>query len=237
MPGSSNTSFIPKRNPTSGSRQNTKQQVFLGSFVIKILFFASILAAIGVFGYEMKLNKNLESEILNLENSIKSFNVADMERVVEIDKRLSQANQRLQYSASIVSLLGAIEKSTSGSNQITELVLERKDDSTIELEASMKTGTFDSVLFQRAFLEKGEILSISEIDDLTLQNVPPDNGLYVSEYEGTGEEKVTVTFKALLSIDTQNIRHKAVPIDLSSQEEAVTPEVNQENAEVNQEQL
>lgn len=239
MPGSSNTSFIPKRNSTHNNRQNVKQQVFLGSFIIRIIFFASLIAAAGVFAYETKLNNNLQDEIANLDNAIKSFSEADMERVVKMDSRLSQANYRLKYSASIVSLLTAIEKSTTGSNQITELTLTRSDDKLFEIEAAMKTGTFDSVLFQREVLENSETLVISEIEDLTLNNVPPEGELYAVENLEAKDDKVSVSFKALMSVDTEKIPHTAVPIEFSNiqLEESTEPAVSTQNEETNQEGL
>jgi hypothetical protein len=240
MPGSSNTSFIPKRNPARNERQNVKRQVFLGSFIIRILFFASLVAAAGVFAYETKLSKNLDKEIVNLNTAIASFNEAEMERVLQMDLRLAQARERLTYSASIVSLLNAIEKSTTGSNQITQLSLERTSDAVFEVEAEMKTGTFDSVLFQREVLESSDTLAFSEIDNLTLQNVPPDNGLYTAETALlTGTEKVTVSFKAIMTVDTEKVPHTAAPVgqfvapvEVAPVEEVVTTEAEVKTEEI-----
>ncbi len=241
MPGSSNTSFIPKRNPTHNNRQSTKQHVFLGSFIIKILFFASLIAAVGVFAYETKLNSDLENEIVKLDNAISSFNEADMERVQKMDLRLNQAKQRLQYSASIVSLLLALEKSTSASIQITSFSLERTDDETFEIEADMETGSFDSVLFQREVLESGDIIEISDLKDLTLQNVPPDNGLYVSiSDDEKGDKEVSVSFRAILGVDTEKIPHQPTPVDIFSSDiesPAVEVEGVVSDEVVNQEEL
>ncbi len=245
MPGSSNTSFIPKRNPTHSNRPSNKQQVFLGSFIIKILFFASLIAAVGVFAYETKLNSNLEDEIVKLNNAISSFNEADMDRVLKMDLRINQAKQRLEHSVSITSLLLAIEKATSETVQITNFTLSRKDDKSFEIEASMETGSFDSVLFQREVLENGEILSISEVQDLTLQNVPPNNGLFIRNTEaGEEQEKVVVSFIALLNVDAEKIPHQATPIEIFSntelqQAETVeqVPEEVVENEESNTQEI
>ncbi len=239
MPGSSNTSFIPKRNPTQKSRQDVKKKVFLGSFIVRILFFAALIAAAIVFVYEMKLKKDLNTEIRGLNEAVASFNEADMERVVKMDLRLKQAYERRQYSASIVTVLGAIEKSITVNNKINELKLDRVDDSTIEIEAEMETGTYDSVLFQRTVLEKGNILHIDGIDELTLHNVPPDNLFFTgtdSKIKDT-KTKPGVKFIAKLAVDVADVPHKVVPVggvEILFEE----PIVNQESvADNNQEGL
>ena len=103
----------------------------------------------------------------------------------------------------------------------------------------MKTGTFDSVLYQREGLEGSGTLPFSEIDNLTLQNVPPENGLYAAENaQLTGTEKVTVTFKAIMSVDTEKVAHTAAPrdqfvapVEVAPTEEAASTEAEEVKTE------
>lgn len=212
MQGSSNTSFIPKRNPNKKEATVGKRQVFVGTFLIRILFFAILIATAGVYIYEKNLQLNLESEIASLDSAISSFNETDLKRVLGVEERLSQANQRLMHSVSIASILTAVERSTIGSNQINQFSLERVNDNTIEIESDMQTGTFDSVLFQRDVFENSDTLVVSEIKDVVLQNVPPKNSLYEGQASGEQEE-ASVMFKASLTIDVEKVPHQVTPFD------------------------
>ena len=247
MPGSSNTSFIPKRNPTKNVRTRDKRQVFVGTFIIRILFFASLLAAAGVYVYDSKLKSDLNNEILRLDTAIAGFKEAEFFRVIEVDTRLLQAKDRLSHTASIVAILNALEKSTVSTAEITDLVLERVDDDIYELESTIKTDTFDSVMFQRSIFEQpNSLLKVAEIDDLTLESVPPNNALFESSTSAGESKRESVTFKALIIIDTEKISHQAsavvnteintgfIPSPLevatpaASEETRTTPQSNQE---------
>ncbi len=237
------TSFIPKRNPVKKERRNSERQVFVGTFIVKIIFFATLISAGAVFAYQAKLKSDFDSEVVALDTTISTFSEADMVRVLDANLRLKQAKQRLEHTASMVTLLEAFEKSIIDSNEVSQLSVERVSDLTYEIESEMKASSFDSVLFQRSILEKSDTLVVSKIDDLALQNIPPDNGLFDSELESkAGADKVQVAFKVLLSTDTSKIPHKAASInqldsrvidsmvpDVNSGSETNTTEVNQQD--------
>lgn len=211
-PTNNNTSFIPKRNPAKNERREVRRQLFVGTFIIKIIFFASLIASAGVYLYERSLQSKLDTEISSLNAAIGSFNEAEMNRVFETNQRLKQTRQRLEHTASIVTLLEAFQKSIVDSSEVSQLSLERVSDASYEVESSMKAGSFDSVMFQRKIMEDNPTLVITDIKDVTLQNVPPDNGLYDTDNDKDGAGEVSVLFKILLSADAENISHKAVPI-------------------------
>jgi hypothetical protein len=207
MPGSSNTSFIPKRNPVTGDRRSSRRQVYVGTFVVQILFIASLLATAGVFVYEYRLKKVLDSEIVALNSAIGTFNEAEMQRIQAADLRLSQANTRLAYSASITSILQGIEVSVADSVQITELSIARINDQAFEVEAKIKTTSFDSVMFQRAVLDKSRTMAFAEIKDLVLQNVPPNNGAFATQLQSQSADEFAIGFQVLLAVDQSSIPH------------------------------
>lgn len=210
MPDSTNTSFIPKRNPTNNNvRTGPKRQVFVGTFIIRVLFVATLLASAGVFVYERKLNSDLNKEIVRLDTAISDFKEAEFFSVLEVDTRIIQAKDRLTYSASIVAILDALEKSTISTAEITDLTLQRVDDKSYEIALEMKTNSFDSVIFQKEILEKSDKLVVSEIDDVALQTVPPNNDLFEKRNASLGESpRESVSFKAVLIVDTAKISHK-----------------------------
>lgn len=208
MPGSSNTSFIPKRNPAQKERQGVKRQVFVGTFIIRILFFASLLAAAGVFIYEMQLKKAVSSEVAALDAAIGTFNEAEMQRVLQTDARLKQADARFEAAASIAAILRALERSTVGSIQVSQLNIERVESSSYAVEVDMDTETFDTVLFQRSLLEESDTFTVSEIKDLAVVTAPPVNGLYDIEVNPDGDSE-GISFKALLTVATDDVPHSA----------------------------
>jgi len=207
MPGSSNTSFIPKRNPAAGDRRSSRRQVYIGTFVVQILFIASLFATVGVFAYEYRLNKALDSEIEALYSAIGTFNEAEMQRVQAADLRLTQANTRFAYSAAITTLLEAIEVSVADSVQITELNINRMSDDAFEVQAQIKTGSFDSVLFQRTVLDNNRTLAFSEIKELVLNNVPPISGAFAQQFDTRSAEEFSIGFQVLLAVDQSSIPH------------------------------
>lgn len=224
MPGSSSTSFIPKRNPARKERQGVKRKIFFGSFIIRILFFAVLLSAAGVYFYKKSLKSELDSQVVAFNSAIAEFNVPKMEEVLAMDLRLAQANDRLAHSASIVSLLKSFEDSTVQTSQVRKFSLNRTNDASFEVEADIKTSSFDSVMFQRSAYENSSTLAVTEIDDLILSNVPPQSALYEG-VAGTEEGVMSVAFTAVLSVNPDNIHH--LPRPVSQDYAPITPVVTE----------
>lgn len=204
MPGSSNSSFIPKRNPQQQERRDPRRQVFVGTFVIRVLFFAVLVSSVLVFFVERQLKSANTAEISALDTAIASFNEAEMQRVINLHHKLEQVNDRLRYSASVVSILTAIENSITDSNYLTKIALERIDEGSFEVELTVRAQDFNSVLFQEKILKENQVLSVQEIDDLVVE--PPS---------AEGQEEVvtidldpgTITFNLLILVDPSRIPH------------------------------
>jgi hypothetical protein len=245
MPGSSNTSFIPKRNPALKEKSAGKRQVYIGTFIVRILFVAVLIGTIGVFLYERKLQSNLDAEVVALSTAIATFNEAEMQRVLETDRRIQQVAYRLDHSASIVSLLGAVEAATVGSAQITAFNLERTDDKSFQVTADLNTGSFDTVLFQRNILENSNTLVVEDIKEITIDNPPPNTAAFASETANLRPgATLSVAFQAVLSVTTDTIPHTldAAPVVEQIPTPVVVPAVVPEEevpeaASINQEPI
>ncbi|MBP9836284.1 MAG: hypothetical protein KBC78_00415 [Candidatus Pacebacteria bacterium] len=221
MPEPLNASFIPKRNTSRPNRQNHTERVFLGTLLIQILFFATLLATLGVFVYEKNLKEKLESEVISFNNEISSFSEEEMKRVIGLDNRMKQVSGRLAHTASVVSIFEAMEVATLQSVQIKSLKLVRTDDTQFSLESNMETDTFDSVMFQRGVLERDDNLTVTKMADLKLVTpVRPDGS--------TIEQDKVLQFKANLAINTSDVPHKGGGVPIVSEEivpdEATTSE-------------
>lgn len=222
MPGSSNASFIPKRTSGQRERQTARRQVYVGTFIVRILFFAALIAVASVYAYESKLNSDLNKEIAALGSAINSFNEAEMQRVTSADLRLAQIKYRLDHTVSMLSVLNAIEGSTVASAQVSQLSIKRTNDKTLELESLMKTPSFDTALFQKGILEGSETLSVSNIEDLVLEQSESATGDLVD---------TKVIFNAILSIDTELVPHAAPTSTLMIAPEIIDEVMSLESAD------
>ena len=225
MPDPANTSFIPKRNPTKKSNHSNSPRIFIGTLIVQILFFAVLIAALGVFAYERKLNNDLDKEVIALNNAISSFSEEDMQKIINIDTRLAQAKNRLTHTASIYSLFTAIEAATVESIQIKNLELKRLDDTNLTIESEMIADSFDSVLFQRGVLKRDNKLVVTNISDVALQGSVIETKDKIIKKLNVEPEDVTVSFKAELSIDTNLIPHTPTNVQNESPSSEVVTEI------------
>lgn len=202
MPGSSNASFIPKQGPVKKDRSASRKQVYVGTFIVRILFFAALLAAGGVYAYESKLEGDLNEEIASLNNAIKSFNEAEMQRVISTDLRMRQVAYRLEHSVAVTKILGAIEEATIRTAQISGLSVKRADDTFVEVSAEMEVDSFDSALFQKQVFGETAVLKMDGIKDLTLQREAEND-----EDGGSSSEVISISFQAVLGVDSNEVSH------------------------------
>jgi len=217
MPGSPNTSFIPKHTANKVERRNAPRQMFVGTLLVRILFFSVLIASVATFFYEKKINKELATEVVSFRAATSSFNDDEQKltTVTEIDKKITLASERLAKTVSVTSLLKALETSTIVTAEIEDLEYIRKNDNEVEMKVSVVTDSFDSVIFQRMILEESQVFGGVEISDVTINN------LSESEAEGTAV-KNTIGFIAEIIIDPQTL---ATP--LAREAEVLVPVVEQ----------
>lgn len=208
MPNTPTTSFIPKQGPVKRSKQTATRQIHVFAIISYIAFVTSLITAVGLFFYEGYVGKQLEAEVNLLSAEIKGFSDADMERVREFNTRLWQADDRLNKSISLVSVLTALESATVQSAAIDQLSVKKTDDSSVTLAARLTTDTFDSTLFQRGVYERNQIIDSVLIEDLTIVDSPEEGTL------ASG-----VTFTALLTVPT-----KAIPTQVGQTNVESTPD-------------
>jgi hypothetical protein len=207
MPGSTSPSFIPKRNPTQKSGSAGSRQIFIGGLLVKVGFFAVVLASGGVAVYDWQLKKNLDAAVLSLNEEMAKFNQEDMDRVVAMDSRLKKAEERMKNSVSVSAVLKAVEQSTVSSNQISELGLERLNDKVLSVTAEMKSDSFDSVMFQNAIFKESENLGIIGIEDFNFTNSEVEEEFILNAGTNKDDSEIELTFNALLSVTAEKYPH------------------------------
>jgi hypothetical protein len=111
-----------------------------------------------------------------------------MQRVREFDLRLQQANDRLNKSASIVSIFNSLEAATINTVSLNSLSLERENDELFTMAVNIDTDSFDSTIFQREVYGQNntvgsitiESLQSSGLDSSTLDDNDEEDGAEVS---------------------------------------------------------
>lgn len=189
-----NTSFIPKRGPTRSNRGTRTRQIHAFTVLSYILLFATLVAVGGVFLYDRYVTQQLQLEVEALSSEISSFSEADMQRVQDFDKRLRQAQSRVDVSVSIVSIFEALERSTINSVQILDLSVDREEDEQYVLAAAIKTDSFDSSIFQRGVLQRESAITASSITELDVHEATSENN-----------SPTEVTFTAKIGIPLNSI--------------------------------
>lgn len=174
MSEQSGTSFIPKRSPQKRTRSSSSRQVYVFTLISYTLIFAALLASLGVYVYLRVLERNEIAAASNLDTAIDSFNVSDMERVYEKDRRLRMATGRVDNLASVTSILSALEEATAKSVQFEDLSLIRDRDNSFKLEANIVTDNFDSALFQRGIYERQGAIKSFSANELAIQREARD---------------------------------------------------------------
>ncbi len=206
MPGSPNTSFIPKHTSSKIERKNTPRQLFLGTVIVRVLFFAVLIAAVGVFAYERKLSSELSAEVTAFRNATKTFDAEEksVQEVLSMDRRLIQANNRFDNSLSMVAVLDTLDRATVRTVELDSLEIEKKSDAEILMTAEVTTDTFDSVIYQRSIYEANEILRVTKFEEVTVNqsgiaDIPTTPGSLSIRTGDTGNP--TISFKATIQID------------------------------------
>ncbi len=202
MPDPSSNSFIPKRGPASRpTRGATTRRVYIFTIISYVLLFATLLASGGMFLYGKYLDKQLAEEVKKLDSEIKSFSVAKMEEVLEFEKRLREATDRIERSASVASIFRTLEATTVDTVMIESLSLERAEDDIYTLTAAVLTDSFDSTISQRGVFQRDQVFQEVSIEEV--QATPQDTN------DGRGESGLSlVTFSAVFEVPVTAIPYR-----------------------------
>lgn len=204
MPDQVNPSFIPKQNPAQLTRRNPSRQVFVLAILSYTLIVAALLAAGGLYAYERYVNKSLAKEIESYNTEIASFNTEEFQNVVALSEQLTQAKKLLDGRVAMATVLDIIASSTIDTVQFTDAKLERLLNGDVSFEASAKTDSFDSILFQRRIYD--EAAKIATVD---LSDVDISFGSEAGEEEGSDTGETEVTFSAVFSLKKDDLPVKA----------------------------
>lgn len=166
MADDNSASFIPKRNPAKKIKRAVTRRVYLFTFLSYVALFVALILSGVLFGYKLILENRQAEQIQDLDVAIRSFSVADMERVVELDARIKLTEERVNNNLSTAALLAIIDASTVASVQFKDMNITRTDDTTVVLDANIVSPNFDSAIFQREIYQNSEELAGVTLTDI-----------------------------------------------------------------------
>ncbi len=105
------TSFIPKK-PLSEDRPVRSRPVNMFVFIATLIFFASIVAAVGVYLYRSVISKQVTEMNAELERARASFDPALLGDLQTLDRRISAANQLLAEHRVLTPIFEALQTLT-----------------------------------------------------------------------------------------------------------------------------
>lgn len=234
MPGSSqDTSFIPKNNTNRRKRTTQRGNIFVLTIISYVTFFAALVGAAGVFFYERYVHGQFQTEVVAMNTEVASFREADMQRVLNFDQRLQKAHNRIQSSVSIASLFDALEAATVGSVRFSTFELTREADTSLVVEAEIRTNSFDSSLFQRGVFERNQVIDAVEIEDLTVADESTESGLVLKNVSFLAKLSVPLTavpYTPARSAAVIDMPVEEVVSEIVTDDEQVSNDTNQPEA-------
>ena len=123
-----NISFIPKKD-TSVVEDKKKfgKTIDIYLLISSVIFFATIISAIGVFLYKSYLNSQIEDSIIILEREKGSLDTESIKILSTLDKRIKVSEKLLDEHVDMVGFFEILENSTLESIQFTSLDLILED--------------------------------------------------------------------------------------------------------------
>ncbi|GEM_PF-511169 len=164
-------SFIPK-SPVRGSTKPRKvRRVYVLTYVAFVCFIGSLLAAGGMFFYDLSIDRKIDNQKILLSEEQNAFSQSDLEHVRDLENRMNTADAILNKHVSVHAVLTALEKSTLATTQLTELAYSKEPDGSLLLNVYTKIPDFNATLFQREILTGNTILSGAEIIELAYNDI------------------------------------------------------------------
>ena len=113
-----NSSFIPKKDIKRQKKEGGGFAVNVFLLITVIVFLATLLAAIGVLVWSKKIESDNRRALETLERERDNFGLSAIEEFIELNNRISSAEEILNQHISVVSVFEILEEDT-----LTDIVL------------------------------------------------------------------------------------------------------------------
>lgn len=170
MPQKNSPSFIPKRTPgKKAAKEQTSRRVYILDYVAYIVFFGGLIATGAVFVLDVQANNQLYNVQEELVAEREEFSEAEMQRILELEKKINAAYDRIENHIAVSTLLTKLESLVVETVQFANFNFTRVDDTTVELVINVLTDSFDSTLSQREEFNQDELSENLLLQDISIQ--------------------------------------------------------------------
>jgi hypothetical protein len=216
------TSFIPKR-PTQGSvKKPTVRKVYILTYVSYVLFFTTMLAALGIFFYTNVLQSQLQAKKTELIDAKNKFKQEDLDAVKLLDAKLQTVEKQMNNHLSVLPVFESLEKSVSNELRLEKFSYKRDALAAPKVEVSGTGKVFNSLLFQRSILLNDSVLSGGTFEKLALNSSANED--QEQTVQNQSEDEV-IKFNLEKTIPAEAIQYKP---------RLSLPDQNEELVDVNQ---
>ena len=194
-------SFIPKQPKARSSRGGGIRKIYVFSYVSYVLFFGTLLAVIGLFLFQVQLERSLANLKSDLAIERDSFSQSDIERVREFEQRIVVATELLNEHVAPSQIFAALEQNTVRPVELSEFSFERNGQ-LFDMNVSGVARSFNDLLFQREVLGNVGLLSGAEIVDISFGVTEDDEVIEI-------QDRSDVRFVVSKSFDREEISYEA----------------------------
>lgn len=203
MVQSPKTSFIPKNAPGStpsrAPQRRGKKINILGVIGI-VIFLGGLLAAGGVFFYERLSEEKLAVAKAELVDMKSSFRQSDIDRVLELKRRMDAAERLLERHLSPSIVFEMLEERTQSDVQFEGFSYSRNESGSVFLTLDGRTFIFNTIA-----LQDDELRNTPVLDDVIFSNI----GIDVANEEGGVD---TIVFKVTSRANGEAIAYRVAPV-------------------------
>lgn len=195
-------SFIPNQ-PARRPTKVRHRRVYILSYIVYTIFFGVLLTVAALFVWEWQLNGQLAAQQAALDEQRNSFSQSDISRVNETEDQLQLVEYILDLQPAVSQLFVALEETTVGTVQLSNLKITADGLQAGELLATYtgQTDSFNSVLAQRKVMEASSLLSDAEVVNVKYGSSAEDEG-QSSVVEVTARNPVTYEVTLLLPVSS-----------------------------------
>ncbi len=200
-----NTSFIPKKSlqadtgSSSGDKYVSRRTTHYGPgfFLTFLIFVASVVASIGVFGYTTIVNKQIDEYKKTLDEQQNKFDSAVVDELIRAESRIENAKDLVVNHTILTQLLSKLEAITLRRIQYTELTYVDETDAQPLLTLLGIAESYKSVAQQTTVFRNDNLIHNPIMVELEKSNDTDD---VTFALEASVDEKL-ISFSATLAED------------------------------------
>lgn len=197
------TSFIPKKtivtdnSPVPGL--GVVRETNIISVVATVLFVASFLTSIGIFGYKFLLERQINQAKQDIATASEAFQVDKIKELIDASNRISGSKILLEKHVNLSKLLYLFQSLTVKHLRIVRMTY--KNDNNIPLVTlNAETLNYNALAEQNRIFSESEYLKNAKFSNLSLR----DNGNVIADFTATIDTSLISYKKAVESMSSSD---------------------------------